>query len=81
MSQRADAFVRAWVSKNVNNEPLIDDEGYDAHIGELRTALVDDAAREGLTLQDIEGAVGDLKDYIEEQFQNVYDPTVGGIKD
>jgi len=81
MSERAKIFISDWISENVHNEPLADGDAYDQHITALWTSCVVDASRGGVALPEIEQAVGDLEDRLREEFERVFDPTVGGIKD
>jgi hypothetical protein len=81
MTATAKLYIENWVSANVHNDPTIDRNLIDGHIKKLATALSVSASRDGITARDLEEAAGDLEDYLREAFENVFDPTAGGVKD
>lgn len=81
MTAEVKEFLEGWAREHVHNNPLVDGERYERHIRSLWTACVVSASEEGYALPQIEQAVGDLEDFLRDKFEDVFDPTVGGIKD
>lgn len=75
MSKHADRFVRSWVSKHIHNIPGLDD--CRQHVEALAERLKDDARAEGIDPLDLEEGVGDLCDYLLNEYEQILNPELG----
>jgi hypothetical protein len=75
MSDRSDAFVKAWVSDNVHSIPRLED--YSGEISALVRQLISEAEAAGIGGDELVEAVGDADDYMTSAFQQVQDGELG----
>jgi hypothetical protein len=69
MSNRSDIFVKSWVSANVHNVPGVK---YAApRVAELTAKLVGDASMAGITHDELMDTVGNLSDFLTNEFEQV----------
>lgn len=76
MSQRGIDFVNHWVSENINAEPYAPEDGPHPEAEAAVEALLQDAAQEGISREEIVEDVGDLHDFISEAFESATDAEV-----
>jgi hypothetical protein len=81
MSERGKEFAETWVSKSVHNEPLAYGDDYDPHVQGLLDGLLADASNAGIEKEELESAIGDPEDYVAADFERVFDPAAGLIRD
>lgn len=73
MSERGIKFARHWVFENINVE--LYDPG-DVIIGNAVAELTEAAAKEGISVEEIEEDCGELSDFVAEAFQERTDAEV-----
>ena len=69
MKTRVDVenFVKAWVAENVRSVPGL--ANLPSEVDRLAASLTGDAREEGISGGDIHLALGDIDDYLTEQYQ------------
>jgi hypothetical protein len=66
-----ETFVSGWVAHNVRNVPRLANPAYE--VDRLAARLTGDARAQGISGSDLNRAVGDIDDYLTEQFQRLAD--------
>lgn len=74
MSTRGINFANEWAQENIQLEPYL--EPGSPMIGETVARLVADARAAGISAEEIEEDMGDLHDFVAEQFENRTDNEV-----
>ena len=64
VTERAAAFVKAWVDRELNSVPYIGEETSGLVAAGLALRCLDDAQQVGLDREKIEAEVGDLETYL-----------------
>jgi hypothetical protein len=64
VTERAAAFFKAWVDRELNSVPYIGEEASGLVAAELALRCLDDAQQAGLDREKIEAEVGDLETYL-----------------
>lgn len=77
--KRIDDFVKDWVGDNVHNVKGLDD--LPGHVAQLTAKLIADASVKDITPARLLEAIGDLDDFLTNEYEQNHDPTAGLIKD
>ena len=64
MTERAAAFVQAWVERELDAVPYIGEEASGLVAAELAARCLREASQGGITRAEIEQAIGDLRTYM-----------------
>ena len=64
MSERSLSFVRNWISENLRNDPLHDASHPNIRPRDLAVSLIAEAAKVGISTDEIEEETGDVEDFL-----------------
>lgn len=81
MSQRGINFANEWVTENIDSGPYASENvPHPDSAGTVKRMLAD-AAKEGITRDEIENDIGDLEDFISAAFEDSTDAEVQRLVD
>ena len=74
MSERSLSFVRNWISENLRNDPLHDASHPDIRPRDLAVSLIAEAAKAGISTEEIEEETGDVEEFLGVAWTSVKGP-------